>query len=384
MNKAKSRKKRVLCLLFTVIAVVASLFFVGMFLLFYEPPQSSGGSDIAGDYVIYTEEYGEEMDLFLYQISRDTTTKISDNMPLFGHTLNISGNDVLWQNTENEIFLYEIHTGMTRLISKSGSNPKINGDYVVWSDREVNFKKVFLYQISTSTVRKIAKTKNMWQFKIDGDHVIWSGFAKDTYQIYFYQIHANKTTQIWNSTEPAYDPQISGDHILWKGSENSIYLYQINTDSLLQISNNAWTPCLHKDYVAWDGGKSSEDGEIYLHKISTGSTRIISNNRPPDAFFPVIYGDYVKWTSFANPGTESYIYDIHSGDIVEFPANKPGIYSPQIHEDYFLWSDYSKHYIYKNGSGIIMQLNNGNSAKWILTPDENWEIQPTNDTNLTN
>ncbi len=134
------------------------------------------------------------------------------------------------KNTKNEIFLFiiETRTNTTRLVHETWANPKINGDYIVWSDREVNFNKIFLYQISTNTFRKIAKTKNMWRFEIDGDHVIWSGFAKDTYQIYLYQISTNKTTQIWNSTERAYDPQLNGERILWEGTENSIYLYQIN------------------------------------------------------------------------------------------------------------------------------------------------------------
>ena len=60
---------------------------------------------------------------------------------------------VVWQGDadgDNEIYLYEIRSGITTQISNNEADdyyPKVNGDYVVWSGD--GDEEVYLYQIST-------------------------------------------------------------------------------------------------------------------------------------------------------------------------------------------------------------------------------------------
>ena len=146
----------------------------------------------------------------------------------------------------------------------------------------------------------------VWRGAVQPDepqYVVWEGSDGEDIEIFLYEIDTGEITQISNNEIDDKHSEISGDHIAWMGNEDGdwdIYLYQISSGITTQITNNDaedYDPQVSGDYVVWQGWKS-KNPEIYLYRISTGITTQVSNNEVKDSG-PQISGDYVVWGSHA-------------------------------------------------------------------------------------
>ena len=95
--------------------------------------------DISGDRIVWEEERNGKWDVYVYDLTTQTATQITDDPARQGYPA-ISGDRIVWgeeRNGNNDIYVYNMITQTeTRItIDASGQHePAISGDRIVWMD----------------------------------------------------------------------------------------------------------------------------------------------------------------------------------------------------------------------------------------------------------
>ncbi|OKH36827.1 hypothetical protein NIES2119_15505 [[Phormidium ambiguum] IAM M-71] len=275
----------------------------------------------------------------------------------------IWGNKIVWDNGD-DIYLYDISTETTTNISNNGSGiidriPSISENNIVWqqivgsSDGEI-----IRYDITTGTTTQITNNStNEFSPKISGNKVVWSGYINQNYGpvIFLHDITTGTTTNINNDLLSDYNPAISGNNVVWEsigvGDDDDIFHYNILTGTTTQISDNPWDdyqPSISGNYAVWVSNDTSDrvigeaiDGEIFLHNFTTGTTTKITNNTTGD-FNPSISGNNVVWAG-SSDGSNSVIfhYNILTGTTTQIiNSTTSSISNPAISGNNLVWEAY--------------------------------------------
>ena len=319
------------------------------------PKSFEARPEIDGDYVVWLGGTVLNEDVYLRQISTGNTTKVSHNRAT-GYILDVSGDYVLWQNYKYKAFLYQISTDDTKLAAKSASYPKIDADFVVWSNTEEHFSEVYLYQVSTGITRQIAALSNcMRRPEISGDYVVWATSSGEGMEVFLHQISENKTTHIWRQEASIPHLKIAEDHVWWWSyEEGKSYLYKISANDFVEIPAGSKDMHIHGDHLAWseviDGDK-----EVFLHQINTGITTQLTDNSVNDLVYQ-INGEYVLWVQFSDPADEIYLYQIETGKTSQVPKIALKAYDAKVDGEYVVWHDYSDAYLAEINTGIVTRL----------------------------
>ncbi len=240
MTKIRSPKKITLRLIVVIIIVLCCIYSWEIFQRNDHPKSFEARPEIDGDYVVWLGGKVLNEDVYLRQISTGNTTKVSHNRAI-GYILDVSGDYVLWQNYKYKVFLYQISTGETKMVTKFASYPKIDGDFVVWSNTEEHFSEVYLYQISTGITRQIDEVSNgMRRPEISGYYVVWATSSGEGMEVFLHQISENETTRIWRQEVSFFDLKIAEDYVWWwSHGEGKSYLYKISTNDFVKISDGS-------------------------------------------------------------------------------------------------------------------------------------------------
>jgi beta propeller repeat protein len=289
---------------------------------------SDGGTlpQIDGNYVVWDGD-----GVMLHQIDTGVTAKIADeNADQFG--VHIEGDYVVWANgTEAaaEIYLYQISTGVkTQLTNNAISDafPDIDGDYVVWEGNEPGSSDIYLYQLSSGTTTNITNNQNgSFGAHISGDYVVW--VSSNPVNVYLYDIQTAITTQITNDSIDDWIPCIDANYVVWLKSTadtytKDIYLYKIDTGISKNISSTGtpyfWDyhtgPFVKDDFVFWMGkdGSPENDNEVYLYQISTDTIHNISDNLDSGDGHAELDGNHLVWSG----DYEIYLATLDTSDTI--------------------------------------------------------------------
>jgi len=230
--------------------------------------------------------------------------------------------------------------------------PRIYGDTIVWLDSryEVEYHNprhydVYAYDLSTSKEKRLtsATTADGTDLSIDSNLVVWadnrhadpkvwthpSNAPEYNNDIYLYDLTANEERQI--TTYPGNDrnPDIDGNKIVWLRQEDyiraDVFVYNLETGLELQVSKSRFAdfqPSIHEDRIVWADarvslGNTSGDtvingrqgqADIYLYDLETKQEINLSSTKPGDVLAnPVIYGDYIVYTSVIMIGSKVYV-----------------------------------------------------------------------------
>jgi PGF-pre-PGF domain-containing protein len=226
------------------------------------------------DKVVWTGDDGESV--YMYDISTGTETKITSS----GQLPDIYGNYVVYtdyygQDHKNDsIYLYEINTGNKTKIANVHSCPAIYDKTVVWSQaNSSNGYDICKYDITSNQTGILTTINNSIpesELDIYGDTVIWT----ESNNLYMYDIVSRKKTQITNSGN-AYGPAIYGNWIVWHGSGDNtgIFTYEISAARTASITaSSANDPSIYGDkiiYVDHSNQEADPDvSDIYLYNLS--------------------------------------------------------------------------------------------------------------------
>jgi len=196
------------------------------------------------------KEYPGKWSLYLYDLNNGTEKKITSTLAAHA-TYNICDNKIVWEDERNsdvsnmirggdnipdnnkDIYMYDIITGIESPIATGPymeSKPYVNGNYIVWEDRNNNtiFADIALYNIDSKEKRFITKdTVDQGTPCVFGDYVVWMDERRGTStndviingnqpnsDIIIYDLK-KKEERILTGDEPQIFPKISSEWVAY-------------------------------------------------------------------------------------------------------------------------------------------------------------------------
>src|SRR3989338_6963259 len=254
--------------------------------------------DGSGGFYLYDIRKGEEKSFANESIRPDPWgVGIYDNMMVFSATSPEGG--------DKDIFLYDITTGTTTRITSDPTpevTPAIYGNKVVflnsspWWSEDSQKAGVYVYDLETRELIKInsGPTYNANSLKIYENTVAWvetSSTGGPLRYLHIYDLETKTDTTVDTIGAPSFGYlSIFRDKIVWVGtdlvsSKNGIYLYDIPTGEQSRISSDTAEPWgydgqdIHEGGVVWSDFRSGTTYDIYLYQFA-------SPNNPPTLSFP--------------------------------------------------------------------------------------------------
>jgi len=259
-----------------------------------------------------------------------------------------------------DVFLLDLETGRVQQLTTevhAQVNPRIFEDTLVWLDvRNVegyyNPQRydVYAYDIKTKTEKRLTSvpTAEGRDLSIDGNMVVWTdnrhadppmdihagnepGFNNE---IYAYDLSTNQEKRITDYPGNDRYPFINGNNIVWLRQlyqdyiKADVFLYDVVTGKEMQVSTGnyaAYYPTVNGNRVVWADarvslGNTSGDvvmngiqgqADIYLYDLGTKQEIKLSSTKAGDVLAnPIIYGDYVVYTSVFMIGPGVYVVQL--------------------------------------------------------------------------
>ena len=111
------------------------------------------GAHVGESVRYFRHKYGNDYEIFLYNINTGMTTQLTDN----GYNdkdPQINGNNVVWQGEEGnndwEIFHYDIKKGITTQVTSNSDDdedPQVSKKGIVWRSEDENDDEIHYYPI---------------------------------------------------------------------------------------------------------------------------------------------------------------------------------------------------------------------------------------------
>ena len=239
---------------------------------------------ISGNYVVWDGHATETSSwgIFLYDISSDTTTNITNYNNGFGAThADISGNKIVWpqgvispdsEAEQMEIFLYDITTGLTTRVTNdpdptpqeadtgelNDNYPKISGDNIAWQRGNVNVCQIMLNGTPLTSVdqRTIADSLD-----ISGTNCVWLERDQVNPQWNTHTLYFSDGATTVPMTEPILNtqygyPAISGNNVVWVQEDSPSKVYLALADGLtdyhwIDDAGGQWNDADNWDHIRW-------------------------------------------------------------------------------------------------------------------------------------
>jgi beta propeller repeat protein len=226
-----------------------------------------------GDEVVYQDvRIGNDSDIFVYDISSDTETQITntDNIEIYP---DINEDYIVWcsyiYDGQRSVKLYDRSTSTTTTISANDwkpNQPVLYEDYIIWTEtlRIIDGEgittgsqcRIVYYDMSSSTRYNLGPYDGgAMTFDADGDYLVWNvnGNGLDVMGC---DMSTNTQFTICNANRDQYWPKIDGNYVVWEDHRNNY-----NSDD-----PNANPPVVDHDY-----------GDIYGYDLSTSTEFVIDN-----------------------------------------------------------------------------------------------------------
>jgi len=232
--------------------------------------------------VAYVNSVGGSSNLHLYDsitnntIPITTTGDVDINVGnLNTHKISIYNNRIVWeQNSDNNLYLYDIEKGTTTQVTSSGnfaSWPTLYGDVLIWSEGSNIYKRdLNLLPLNNTTLLHTVGFGTLYIIDMYGDHLYYQDGLED---VYYCNISNCPATATMLATSDDRFANAFGDHAVWASSDTG----------------------------SWD---------IKHYEIGTGINPLESD--PDVSFNPVIYGDKVVWADYRDGNYDIYYEQIIS------------------------------------------------------------------------
>jgi beta propeller repeat protein len=214
----------------------------------------------------------------------------------------------------------------------------ISKDYAVWIGE--GEKTITLYDLEQGTMTKIGDSRSTkTNPKVDGNYVVWIDSRHGGSDLYLYDIGRRKEKRITSESTVASDIEISGDHIVWTDDRDrgtDIYLYDISEDEEEKISDSgsATKPTVGTSYVAWQDERN-KDADIYYYDIKEQEEKkaVVSSGKQEN---PVIHGDQIVYEHLG--GDQLYMYSIRTKKTKKLTNDSSNKSDPHLFSDTYIYT----------------------------------------------
>lgn len=150
---------------------------------------------------------------------------------------------------------------------------------------------------------------------ISGNRVVWQVIEPSDSEIMLRDLGTGEFVRLTDNTAGDSYPAVSRHHVVWNRMEGGIWRVvlwdaELNTRGTI---GDGLSPHVDGDFVVWASGSGGK-GEIYLHRISSGTTTPISSTATLD-FSPRVSKRIVVWHGIGGSDQDIYRYHIPSGQM---------------------------------------------------------------------
>ncbi|MCD4780029.1 MAG: tandem-95 repeat protein [Candidatus Omnitrophica bacterium] len=257
--------------------------------------------------IVWTEYDGNDYEIFLYYPGLLTPKiQITNN----GNNENIYQIDngyIIWRgvapgDNAGEIYLYDISTSSTTKITNNNLrefHAHIDEGIIVWerlgSDGYWDFDKyeIFMYDISTQVTIQVT-TDYFYDssLQIDNGKIVWNkvvhpyisgggGWTVNNYEIYLYDTSTHVTTRVTTNDKYDISPQIANGKIVWES--DGIFVYDISTETTTHLTNSYYANNPQIDdngNIVWE-----DDEEIFLAVEVFGTDSVVPDTGGDPVYF---------------------------------------------------------------------------------------------------
>ena len=238
---------------------------------------------ISGDKIVYQAfvVYHKNLGIYLYDRSTNET-KILTSSPGALYP-DIDGERVVYQDSNGnniDIYLYNLSTGKEIGLTTNPSvqrYPKISGNKVVWVDSRNLNTDIYLYDFVTAEEKRItADPSNQFSADISEDIIVWEDSRNGEADIYMYDLKTGQESAVTTAPSPQSNPRIYGNKIVYEDKRNGnsdIYMKNLTTRIEVPLAtheSDQLSPEINGNKVVWQDLRN-DSGDIYLKELDSSS-----------------------------------------------------------------------------------------------------------------
>jgi hypothetical protein len=268
----------------------------------------------------------------------------------------------------DSVFVHDLKSGQQRRIARTVfpggqiGQVRTDGHWVVWTDLEF-FRvvagewRIFALDLITGAQTEVGRNTTpgevlarhdfTWPtIGLEGPHVVWDeGYVtgeRRAVRIRLANLATNTSVVLVDSTSDGLlQPTVSGGRVafvrvlaalLGTGSRSSIRVLELATGREWEPDPGAlgFQPWLWRDLIVWKGGGLGQWGDVVLHDLQQGTTRVLARGV---ADLPSVGDHYVTWQDRSFQRVP--VFDLVHG--VEITAATGGVGRPVAQGDVVAW-----------------------------------------------
>jgi len=267
---------------------------------------------LGGSYMIFA--VGSEAEAYVTERTTDymmnaTEPAVDGDHLVFSGTVKDGGKRVFLRNTRTDIEF--------PVCSFESHEPDISGDNVVFWGYQDSNPDLFLYTISTGSLRRLTNDAGWeWHARIDGPDLVYNENRGGSYEVVHLDLVSMSETVLASTSDSEMHPSVHDRMVVfdaYRAGRRVLMGHDLRTGTGMEILNfsglNAYDPDIFGDRVVF---KDQSSGLILLLNLTTSSLNTISD---PNAlsYYPRIYMNTVVFSSDTGAGGDIRIFDISTG-----------------------------------------------------------------------
>ncbi|MFC1890098.1 hypothetical protein ACFL4G_10115, partial [Thermodesulfobacteriota bacterium] len=241
-------------------------------------------SDMDSGKVVFNSDYltGDARQIILYDLYTDESEQITEELHQRGKP-RINGNGVVWNSglyypeTDWDIHYYDISSQVEHKITADtydDEDPDVDEGRILWVKSygdDSGTYGLFFYDVAQEEETEILVHDDFIRWEsIDGQDIVWNQKEDGLYKLYHYDI-SSETVQLIPTASELYEPAALKNHrIVWAEQDGGVFFHDLNTGVTQQISDH--DTCATAAYLDEDGNISWATCEGVAFLATTGCT----------------------------------------------------------------------------------------------------------------
>lgn len=239
----------------------------------------------------------------------------------------ISGDIVVYTDLRNgneEVYYYDLSSGTETRITTSSANQRLNdvsGSRIVYTDYTSPGARINLYDVTSGLTGSISSGTGQ-NPRIDEDIVVFERGPSTNLDVIAIDLSSGQETPLAGTTAQEQAPVVSGRRVAYEwhaflGAPGQIVVFDLDTHAEIILGDPDFDdrrPDIDGDLLVWDLVTATGDLDIAIHDFSTGTTQVLAmvgNQRAAH-----VSGRVVVFDDDSSGTADVLLYHVDSGQTI--------------------------------------------------------------------